>query len=67
MLLKISCPSRHHLGIPSAERLPAELRCWQCGEVRLVEKGRRIVSKLAFQEWLLGSGDAELIDAPSGG
>jgi hypothetical protein len=32
-----------------------------------VEKSRRIVSKLAFQEWLLGGGDAELIDAPSGG
>ena len=27
MLLKIECPECTHIGIVSAERLPAELRC----------------------------------------
>jgi hypothetical protein len=55
MLLKIECPECTHIGIMSAERLPAELRCWQCGTSRRVEAGARIVNRASVLEWLLGA------------
>jgi hypothetical protein len=36
MMLKIACQQCGHVGIVSAERLPAELRRWQCGASRRV-------------------------------
>jgi hypothetical protein len=35
MMLKIACTCGH-TGLVCAERLPAELRCWQCGDRRHV-------------------------------
>jgi hypothetical protein len=58
MMLKISCQQCGHIGIVSAEHLPAELRCWRCGCCRRVEVKdceARIVSRVAFEEWLFGS------------
>ena len=68
MLLKIACPCGH-AGVVAAESLPRELTCSSCGSSRHVEArdGRRVMSKLAFTEWLLGSGDAELVDTAGGG
>jgi hypothetical protein len=57
MMLKIACPCGH-TGLVSAERLPAELRCWQCGISRRVEAGARIVNRVAVLEWLLGASGA---------
>lgn len=55
MLIRVTCPCGH-VGIVAADRLPAELRCWQCGEVRHValKDGRRIRSTDAFEEWMAG-------------
>jgi hypothetical protein len=55
MLLKIACPCGH-VGVVSAQSLPAELRCWQCGESRRVEakEGARIVNRVAVMERILG-------------
>jgi hypothetical protein len=58
MMVKIECPKCTHIGIVSAERLPAELRCWQCGTSRRVEAGARIVNRAAVLEWLLGASGA---------
>jgi hypothetical protein len=46
MMLRIACRQCGHVGLVSAERLPAELRCWQCGTSRRVEVDRsaRIIS-----------------------
>jgi hypothetical protein len=65
MMLKIWCTMCGNVGVVSAERLPAELRCWQCGTSRRVEKGARIKNPVAVMERILG--DARPIDAPSGG
>jgi hypothetical protein len=58
MMLKIACPCGH-TGLVSAERLPAELRCWQCGTSRRVEAGARIVNRAAVLEWLLGAPESD--------
>jgi ribosomal protein S27E len=55
MMVKIECPECTHIGIVSAERLPAELRCWACGESRRVDSGARITNRAAVLEWLLGA------------
>jgi hypothetical protein len=56
VLLKIECTCGH-VGLVNAEILPRELRCWQCGCSRRVEAkdGARIVSRVAFEEWLFGA------------
>jgi hypothetical protein len=55
MMLRIACTCGH-TGIAAAE-LPRELTCSACGSSRRVEAadGKRIVNRLAFQEWLLGA------------
>jgi ribosomal protein S27E len=58
MMVKIACQQCGHVGIVSAERLPAELRCWQCGATRHVESGERITNRAAVLEWLLGASGA---------
>jgi hypothetical protein len=58
MMVKIECPECTHIGIVSAERLPAELRCWQCGTSRRVEAAARIVNRAAVLEWLIGASGA---------
>jgi hypothetical protein len=60
LLLK-ACPCGH-TGLAAAETLPRELTCSACGSSRHVEAkdGKRVMSKAAFAEWLLGSGAAEL-------
>jgi ribosomal protein S27E len=60
MMLRIACRQCGHIGIVSAERLPAELRCWQCGSSRRVEvkDGARVRSREAVMEWILGAKDA---------
>ena len=58
MLLKIECPECTHIGIVSAESLPAELVCSACGTSRRVEAGARIVNRAAVLEWLLGASGA---------
>jgi hypothetical protein len=59
MMLKIACTCGR-VGIASAESLPRELTCSRCGSSRRVEAedGARIVSEVAFQEWLLGEREA---------
>jgi hypothetical protein len=57
MMLKIACQQCGHMGLVNAQTLPRELRCWQCGCSRRVEAkdGARIVSRVAFEEWLFGA------------
>jgi len=59
MMLKIACPCSH-VGVAPAESLARELTCSACGESRRVgaKDGARIVSRLAFEEWLLGASGA---------
>ena len=67
MLLKLTCPACDHVGLTYWN--PAALDgVLACGDVSLVEKGERIRNAAFFTEWLLGSGDAELVDtaAPGG-
>jgi hypothetical protein len=56
-MLKIACQRCGHIGLINAQTLPRELRCWQCGCSRRVERkdGARIVNRVAFEEWLLGA------------
>jgi hypothetical protein len=61
MMLKIACTCGH-VGVVNAQSLPRELRCWQCGSCRRVEAKdceARIVSRVAFEEWLFGESDAQ--------
>jgi hypothetical protein len=51
MMLKIACDSCGHVGRVSAETLPRDLTCSQCGASRYVKPGARITNKIAFQEW----------------
>jgi hypothetical protein len=57
MMLKISCECGH-IGAVRAESLPRSLTCSACGVARHVERGARIVSRVAFEEWLLGASGA---------
>jgi hypothetical protein len=56
MLLKIVCQQCGHIGIVSAESLPRDFWCWQCGSSRRVEAehGARIKNPVAFAESLFG-------------
>jgi len=66
MMLKIACTCGH-TGLVCAERLPAELRCWQCGDRRHVapKDCARIRNRVAVMERILG--EARPIDAAGGG
>jgi hypothetical protein len=59
MLIRVTCPCGH-VGLVAAETLPRELTCSACGESRRVgaKDGPRIVSRVAFEEWLLGASGA---------
>ena len=59
MLIRVTCPCGH-VGLINAETLPRDLVCSHCGTSRSVEAkdGARIVSKVAFEEWLLGASGA---------
>ena len=56
MILKISCPSCHHVGLADAATLPRSLTCSACGTSRCVDSsdGRAITSTARFEEWLSG-------------
>ena len=56
MLIRVTCPCGH-IGLINAETLPRDLVCSQCGASRRVEAkdGARIVSRVAFEEWLFGA------------
>ena len=60
-MIRIKCACGH-IGLVAAEILPRDLQCSRCGDRRHVapKDGQRVMSKLAFTEWLLGYGDAEL-------
>jgi hypothetical protein len=55
MLICVTCPCGH-VGIVSAERLPAELTCSSCGSSRRVEIAEcaRIKDPVAVMERILG-------------
>jgi len=65
MILKISCPSCHHVGIAAAESLPRDLRCSCCGTARHVDAGggNAIVSTARFEEWLAGERERPRVQA----
>jgi hypothetical protein len=65
MILKISCPSCDHVGLVSAERLPAELVCSSCGTSRRVASsdGKAITSTARFEEWLSGERERPRVQA----
>jgi hypothetical protein len=59
MLIRVTCPCGH-IGLINAETLPRELVCSHCNASRHIERkdGARIVSRVAFEEWLLGASGA---------
>jgi hypothetical protein len=61
MMLKIACTCGH-VGVVDAQTLPRDLVCSACGSSRHVEAkdGARIVNRVAFAEWLLGSKETRL-------
>ena len=61
MMVKIGCGCGH-VGVVLAESLPRSMVCSACGDVSLVEKGERIRNAAFFTEWLIGSGNEELVD-----
>ena len=63
MMVRIDCQQCGHTGVVCAERLPAELRCWQCGASRYIESGARIKNPVAVMERILG--EARPIDTAS--
>jgi len=47
-LIEIVCPKCRHSGVVNPASLPRILRCYDCGEAHMAEKGRQIVrSRLA--------------------
>jgi hypothetical protein len=56
MLIRVTCPCGH-IGLIDAETLPRDLVCSHCGASRRIERkdGVRIVSRVAFEEWLFGA------------
>jgi ribosomal protein S27E len=56
MILKISCPSCHHVGLVAADTLPRDLTCSACGDRHHVDAsdGKAIVSTDRFEEYLSG-------------
>jgi hypothetical protein len=51
MLIKVACRCGH-VGVVSAESLPRELRCWQCGASRHVkpEFGATVIQSTERQQ-----------------
>jgi hypothetical protein len=62
MLLKLTCPACHLIGLANSETLPRSMTCSSCSTTSFIEQGERIRNAAFFQEWLTGSGDAELAD-----